>query len=468
MTDNINKQHVSIVVAGHVDSGKSSLTGRLLFDLGGINEREMKKLQDIADQLGKSSFAFAFYMDNQKEERARGITIACNTKEFYTPRYHYTIIDAPGHADFLRNFLAGSSQADVALLLVPADSGFISAIQKKGEESAIPGQTRQHSRLLNLLGVKQLIVAVNKMDSCEYSEERFNEVRDEMKRMLLQTGWTKKQIEEEIAILPTSGYHGENILKKSDKMPWWNGTTVKAGSKDEKINVTCLFEAMDQMVNLPPRKVEAPLRMPVSTVHNIRGVGDVICGRLEQGVVKPGNEVVFLPTHTSANDCSGKVFSVEMHHQVCENGASPGDNVGLCVKGLTQKPKPGDIMVLKNDTSLKECQTFTAQVQILDHPGQIKVGYTPIGFVRTSKSALRFEKINWKVGKLTGGQKVENPEFLEQNEMAEIVLRPQQHMVVETFTNCEGLGRVAILEGTVVCAIGKIISVTFAEDAKKK
>jgi elongation factor 1-alpha len=467
MTDNSNKQHVSIVVCGHVDAGKSSLTGRLLFDLGGINEREMKKLQDIADQLGKPSFGFAYYLDNQKEERARGITIACNTKEFYTNNYRYTIIDAPGHRDYVKNAISGSSQADVALLLVPADGGFISAVQKKTDDGGVPGQTRQHSRLLNLIGVKQLIVAVNKMDTCEYSEERFNEVRDEMKLLLFQTGWTKKQIEDEIVIIPTSGFHGENILKQSTKMPWWTGSSVKAGSKNEKVNVTCLFDAMDNMVNLPPRKVDAPLRMPVSTLHNIKGVGDVLCGRLEMGVVKPGDEVIFLPTHTSANPCTGKVFSVEMHHQ-SQPMAGPGDNVGLCIKGLTQKPSPGDIMILKNDTTLKTCDTFVASVQVLDHPGQIKIGYAPVGCIRTAKCALKLEKINWKMGKLTGGQKVENPDFLEQNEAAEVVFKPTRPFVAESFDKCEGLARVAIFEGNSVCMIGKITKVTFAEDATSK
>jgi elongation factor 1-alpha len=470
MTDNTKKDHVSIVVAGHVDAGKSSLTGRLLFDLGGINEREMKKLQEEADRLGKSSFAFAFYLDNNKEERARGITIACNTKEFYTDRYHYTIIDAPGHRDYVKNAVQGQAQADVGLLLVPADGGFISAVQKKGDDGSVPGQTRQHSRLLNLTGIKQLIVAVNKMDACDYSEERFNEVRDEMKRVLLQTGWKKEQIDKEIAIIPTAGFHGENILKKSDKMPWWNGVDVKAGSKDETVKVTCLFDALNNMVNLPPRNLTAPLRMPVSGVHNIKGVGDVITGFILSGRIQPGDEVVFLPSHTSSNPCTGKVFSIEMHHQQYPE-AIAGDNVGLCIKGLDKcpkKPEPGDVMVLKSDTTLKACESFVCQVQVLDHPGQIKKGYTPVGCVRTAKCALRVENINWKMGKSTGNQKVENPEFLEQNEAAEIQFKPTKPFVVETFDKCEGLARVAMFEGNSVCLIGKVTSVTFADETATK
>jgi elongation factor 1-alpha len=466
-----NKTHVSVVVAGHVDAGKSSLTGRLLFDLGGINEREMKKLQEEADRLGKSSFAFAFYMDNQKAERERGITIACNTKEFYTDNYHYTIIDAPGHRDFLKNFLGGSSQADVALLLVPADSGFISSVQKK-TDSDVPGQTRQHARLLNLLGVKQLIIAVNKMDSCDYSEERFNEVAEEMKRVLIQSGWRKDQVEKEIPFIPTSGFHGENVLKQSDKMPWWKGTSVKAGSKNENVTVTCLIDAFDKMVNLPPRNFEAPLRMPISQVLSIKGIGNVLTGRIEQGQLVPGDEVVFLPTHTASNPCTGKVFSIEMHHAQQER-AGPGDNIGINMKGLDKANMPvgGNIMIKKSDATLKPCDTFTCQVQVLDHPGQIKVGYSPVGYIRTAHCAIKLEKINWKVGKATAGQKIENPEFIEQNEAAEMVFRPTQPFVVETFDKCEGLARLAVMEGGAICMIGKILSVTFAEEtvsAKKK
>jgi elongation factor 1-alpha len=186
-----DKKHISIVICGHVDSGKSTSTGRLIFELNGISEREMEKLREEAKVLNKESFAFAFYMDRQKEERNRGVTIQCTTKEFYTDRYHYTIIDAPGHKDFIKNMLSGASQADVALLMVPADGNFTAAIAKGKHKETVQGQTRQHARLINLLGVKQLIVGVNKMDCnvANYSEERFNECRDEARNMLYKVGW---------------------------------------------------------------------------------------------------------------------------------------------------------------------------------------------------------------------------------------------------------------------------------------
>ena len=176
------KKHLSLVVCGHVDAGKSTTTGHLIFKLGGISEREMSKLQEEADRNGKSSFAFAYYMDKNKQERERGVTIDCTTKEFFTDSYHYTIVDAPGHRDYVKNMITGAGCADVALLLVPAEMGGFETAIKKGDHKSgeVQGQTRQHARLLGLLGVEQLIVGVNKMDTVDWSEKRFNEIKDEM------------------------------------------------------------------------------------------------------------------------------------------------------------------------------------------------------------------------------------------------------------------------------------------------
>ena len=471
------KQHVSIVVAGHVDAGKSSLTGRLLYDMGGIDERTMEKLKKKAEENGKPSFAFAYYLDNQKAEQERGITIACNTKEFYTERYHYTIIDAPGHRDFIKNMITGSSQADVALLLCPADGGsFIASIAKGDHKTGeVPGQTRNHARLLNLLGIKQLIVGINKMDSSvdneTYSEKRFIEISTEVKRILLQEGWKKEQIEKEIPILPLAGFHGENLLKKSEKMPWWKGVTVFDPTTKKEVKVTCLLDALNDMVNLPPRNLEGALRAPVGKViTSIKGIECVVTSRLEQGTLVKGDEVVFLPTHTASNPCVGKVFSIEMHHREHEK-AGPGDNVGVSMKGLPKAnmPHDGDIMVKKSDTEFKACESFVVQAMVLDHPGQLRVGYTPTCYVRTSHVACRLSEIRFKAGKKsTGGQKVESPEFIEKGDMCELVWKPQRPFVVDDFKSCEGLSRVAMLEGSVVCMIGKVTKVNFVDDNAKK
>jgi elongation factor 1-alpha len=238
------KQHVSIVICGHVDAGKSTTTGRLIFDLGGINEREMEKLRKEADALGKSSFAFAFYMDRQKDERERGVTIACTTKEFFTETKHYTIIDAPGHRDFIKNMITGSSQADVALLMVPADGNFVTSIAKGNLKAGeVQGQTRQHALLINLLGVKQLIVGVNKMDCdvAKYGKERYDEISNEMASMLTKVGWKKEFIAESVPMLPISGWLGDNLIKPSPNMAWWTGKEIVVPEGPNKVRRMCLF-----------------------------------------------------------------------------------------------------------------------------------------------------------------------------------------------------------------------------------
>eukprot|EP00879_Flechtneria_rotunda_P000039 GHRR01000067.1.p1 GENE.GHRR01000067.1~~GHRR01000067.1.p1 ORF type:complete len:464 (+),score=169.05 GHRR01000067.1:193-1584(+) len=457
------KEHLSIVICGHVDSGKSTTTGRLLFELGGIPERELEKLKEEAAALGKQSFAFAFYMDRQKEERERGVTIACTTKEFFTDKWHYTIIDAPGHRDFIKNMISGAAQADVCLLMVPADGNFTTAIQKGDHKAAeIQGQTRQHARLINLLGVKQLIVGVNKMDSdvAGYREERYVEIRDEMKHMLARVGWKPDFIEKSVPVVPISGWMGDNLIKKSEKMGWWKGQEVKT-LDGRTVKIETLLDALNDMVIVPERKVNAPMRVPISGAYKIKGVGDVLAGRVEQGVVKPGDEVIFLPTHTAANPCIGKVFTVEMHHKRVDK-AGPGDNVGMNIKGLDKgnMPRTGDVMILKSDPTLKPCKDFTAQIQTLDIPGEVKAGYSPIGFVRCGRSACKITKINWKVGKETGGKKLEEPHGLKANEMAEVIFEPVQPLVVDHFKSCEGLSRIAFLDGNTAVMLGKVVAVT--------
>jgi elongation factor 1-alpha len=464
------KQHVSIVICGHVDAGKSTTTGRLIFELGGIPEREMQKLRDEADRLGKGSFAFAFYMDRQKEERERGVTISCTTKEFFTETKHYTVIDAPGHRSFIKNMITGASQADVALIMIPADGNFTTAIARGNAKTGeVQGQTRQHSLLINLLGVKQIIVGINKMDSdvAGYKESRYKEIREEMHSTLIKVGWPKAFVDSSVPFMPISGWMGDNLIKKSDNMPWWTGAEVVLPNKN-KITITTLKEALEQMVMIPERSSNAIMRTPISGIYKIKGIGDVLTGRVEQGTVKPSEEVVFLPTHTASTPCQGKVFSVEMHHKVVDS-ATTGDNCGFNIKGLVKEnmPRVGDIMILKKDDTIGRAYSFTSQVRVLEHPGELKVGYCPIAFVRTGRSAVRMSGITWKIGKESGNTKVPNPTALKSNEMGEAVFEPMQPFVVDTFKNCEGLGRVAIMEGASVIMLGKVTAVDFKEKAKE-
>jgi elongation factor 1-alpha len=290
--------------------------------------------------------------------------------------------------------------------------------------------------------------------------------------VLVKVGWKKPFIEKCTPVIPISGWMGDNLITQSTKMPWWKGVDVTLKPKGGKaIHIHTLLDALNDMVQLPDRDVNKPLRMPVSGVYKIKGTGDVITGRVEQGEVKPGMSVFFMPTHSTSKSCEGQIFSVEMHHKKYEV-ANPGDNVGLNVKKLEKEnmPKVGDIMINKAqwEHACKQVDNFTAQVQVLDHPGELKRGYSPIAFVRTGRSACKITNINWKIGKETNGNKAENPPHLKANDMAEVVFSPLQPFVCEAFDKCEGLGRVAIMEGASVVMLGKAVSVEYKADDKKK
>lgn len=439
----------------------------------GISEREMEKYKAEAEAQGKGSFAFAFVMDRQKEERARGVTIACTTKEFFTPNYHYTIIDAPGHRDFIKNMITGAGQADVALLMVPADGNFTVAIQRGDhKQGEVQGQTRQHSRLLFLLGCQQLFVGVNKMDSKPagpYSQERFVEIANEMANMLQKTGWKKDFIAKSVPILPISGWMGDNLIKQSENMKWWQGKEYEALDKSI-VKVTTLHDALDLFAKLPKRECDACMRCPVSGVYKIKGVGDVITGRIEQGVLEVGRDVVFLPQNST-----GKVFTIEMHHNKLDKGMT-GHNVGINMKNIDKAnpPTTGSVIIYKDDLSLRATKTFRAQVQVLDIPNQIKVKYSPIGFVRTGRSACKIVKIIWKLGKETGNKKLEVSDseqdsvYLKTNDSAYIEFEPTSDFVCEPFAKCQGLSRIAFMDGNSAVMLGRIMDVAFKEPPSKK
>lgn len=288
-------------------------------------------------------------------------------------------------------------------------------------------------------------------------EDRYKEIANEMRHMLIRVGWKPDFVQKSVPIVPISGWMGDNLITKSTNMPWWTGVDVDIIKR--KVHVHTLLDALNDMVDVPERKADAPLRLPISGAYKIKGVGDVLAGRVEQGIVKPGDEVVFMPTHTAANPCTGKVFTVEMHHKRVDK-AGPGDNVGMNIKGLDKNnlPRTGDVMVLKSDSTMKPVKDFTAQIQTLDIPGEVKAGYSPIGFVRCGRSACRITKINWKVGKETGGKKLEEPHSLKANEMAEVVFEPCQPLVVDSFKNCEGLSRIAFLDGNTAVMLGKVVA----------
>lgn len=484
-----DKPHLGVVIVGHVDAGKSTTTGHLLFELGTMDERAKADLIQKAKEMKKESFAFAFFMDKQKEERERGVTISCTTKEFHTTNFHYTVIDAPGHKDFIKNMISGASQADVALLMVPAKKGgFEAAIQKgDGSADAQKGQTRHHAELTKLLGIQQIIVGVNKMDeaSVKYDQGRYKEIKKNMLGMLKQSGWKvkgkltdemkkagKKQGPALIPVIPISGWEGDNLIVPSTKMPWFNkkGWTATTPS-GVKTKGETLFQALDQFVEPVTRDLSKPLRCPLSGVLKM-SAGTVITGRIEQGQlekeVKTKTGVTGTPVKFYPSGLKAKVFSIEAHHRQ-QVKAIAGDNVGICIKGLPKGvfPKAGEVLTLADETpGIGKTKTFTVSVKIQDHPGKLKVGYTPLVLIRTAKAPCKVTKIHWKVTKanqkeMKSKKELDNykemdAKFVQKGDMAEIEFEPQMPMVVQSIKDCEGLGRVAVLESNSLVMIGKV------------
>jgi len=471
------KPHLGLVIVGHVDAGKSTTTGRLLFELGGMSDRDLAKLKKEAAELGKESFLFAFFMDKGKDERARGVTIQCCTREFFTDSYHYTIIDAPGHRDFIKNMISGAAQADVALLMVPSNKGGFETSIAKGnhKKGEVQGQTRQHARLCHLLGIEQVICGINKMDdkSVNWSEDRYKEIKGEVDKMLTKIGYKTKKI----PFIPMSGFNGDNLNEPSKNMPWYKGFEVKV--KKEKVKGHTLVDALEKVVRPPKRQDKKAFRMPVSGVYKIKGVGDVVTGRVEQGKITPGVNVKFYPT-----GCTGNIFSIEMHHKNVEV-AHCGDNVGLNVKKLPKEnmPHTGDVMAiddLKEDpTPPRACKEFTALVFVQDHPGKlscgkaekdkktgtmvVKGGFTPSIHIRTAKAPCQMTAINWKMGKSTSNAKVEGVPYIEAGDQAEVVFHPKMPIVVQPFDECKPLGRIAAMDSNSLIMLGKVTKVTYVD-----
>ncbi|KAJ3259653.1 translation elongation factor EF-1 alpha [Boothiomyces macroporosus] len=443
------KGHVNVVVIGHVDSGKSTTTGHLIYKCGGIDKRTIEKFEKEAADMGKGSFKYAWVLDKLKAERERGITIDIALWKFETPKYNVTVIDAPGHRDFIKNMITGTSQADCAILIIAGGVGeFEAGISKDG-------QTREHALLANTLGVKQMIIAVNKMDTNKWSEARFNEIVKELSSFVKKVGYNPKAI----PFIPISGWHGDNMLEPSTNMPWYKGWTkeTKAGTQTGKT----LLDAIDA-IDLPTRPTDKPLRLPLQDVYKIGGIGTVPVGRVETGIIKAGMVVTFAPANVTT-----EVKSVEMHHEMLEQGV-PGDNVGFNVKNVSVKDiRRGMVCSDSKNDPAKEAASFTAQVIIMNHPGQISAGYSPVLDCHTAHIACKFNELKEKLDRRSGKKVEDNPKFVKAGDAAIVELIPTKPMCVESFTEYPPLGRFAVRDMRQTVAVGVIKAVDKTEKAGK-
>lgn len=428
------KPHLNLVIMGHVDHGKSTTTGHMLYLAGAVEERIIKAFEEEAEKLGKETFKFAWVLDNLKEERERGLTIDLRFLKFETKKYYFTVIDAPGHRDFVKNMITGASQGDGAILFVSAKRGEFEAGIGAG------GQTREHAFLAFTLGVGQMVVAVNKMDdaSVNWGEERYNEIKNEVGRMLKMVGFKV----EKIPFVPTSGWTGDNLVKKSEKMAWYKGPT--------------LIDALDTF-EVPPKSMNKPLRVPVQDIYTITGVGTVPVGRVETGVLKEGDQVIFMPSNKK-----GEVKSLEMHHTRIPK-AEPGDNIGFNVRGIARADvRRGDVCghVSNVPTVAKE---FIGQIIVIYHPTAIAAGYTPVFHYHTGQVACRFTELLTKIDPRSGQVVQEKPDFLKTGDAAIVRIEPLQPIAIEKYTEFPELGRFAIRDMGTTVAAGVVKEITKEE-----
>ena len=420
-----NKPHMNLVTVGHVDHGKSTLVGRLLYDTKNFSEEDMRKLKELAKELKKETFEFAFIMDRLKEERERGVTIDIMHQKFDTTKFYFTLIDAPGHRDFVKNMITGASQADAAIVVCSAKEG-------------VQEQTKEHIFLIKVLGVGQVVVAINKMDAVGYDKAKYEATKADVEKLLKSVGYDISKVQ----FVPTAGYVGDNVAKKSDKTPWYTGPT--------------LLEALD-MFTVPVAPTDKPLRLPIQDVYTITGIGTVPVGRVETGIVKVNETIIFEPAGVK-----GEVKTIEMHHEQVQQ-AGPGDNIGFSVRGVDKNAiKRGDVAGPVNNppTVAKE---FTAQIIVLQHPNVITKGYTPVFHVHTSQIACKITEIQKKIDPKTGATLQENPDFIKTGDAAIIKCVPTKPVVIEPVKEFAPLGRFAIRDMGMTVAAGVVLSVVKAK-----
>ncbi|MCR4284835.1 MAG: translation elongation factor EF-1 subunit alpha [archaeon] len=414
------KPGMNVVFVGHVDQGKSTAVGRIFYEGGAVSEQDLKKLKDEAAKHGKAGFEFAYVMDNLKEERERGVTINLSYKKLITQNYEVTIIDAPGHKDFVKNMITGASQADAAFLVV-------------GCEDGVQPQTKEHVWLLRTMGVKNLAVLINKMDVVKYDEAKFNKAVEDVKAVIKQAGYKP----DETAFIAGSALMGDNMAKKTDKMPWYKGPTV--------------LEQMDKFP-APEKPTNLPMRMPIQDVYEINGIGTVPVGKIETGIMKIGQKVIILPGR-SGTGITGEVRSIEAHHEQLQQGEA-GDNVGINIRGVGKKDMArGDVICDAADPA-KIVEEFEAQIAVINHPTVIAKGYTPVFHVHTAQVPCQFVELKARLDPATGQVAQENPDFLKNGDVAIVRIKPIGNLVLESADKNPHMSRFAIRDAGITVAAG--------------
>jgi len=414
------KPGMNVVFVGHVDQGKSTAVGRVFFEGGAISDQEMKKFKEEAAKHGKVGFEFAYFTDNLKEERERGVTINLSYKKLLTQNYEVTIIDAPGHKDFVKNMITGASQADAAFLVV-------------GCEDGVQPQTKEHVWLLRTMGVKNLAVLINKMDVVKYDEAKYNKAVEDVKVVIKQAGYKP----DETVFIAGSALMGDNMAKKTENMSWYKGPTV--------------LEQIDKFP-APEKPTTLPMRMPIQDVYEITGIGTVPVGKIETGIMKIGQKVIVLPGR-SGTGIEGEVRSIEAHHEQLKEGEA-GDNVGINIRGVGKKDMARGDVICDATNPAKIVEEFEAQIAVINHPTVIAKGYTPVFHVHTAQVPCQFIELKAKLDPATGQVAEENPDFLKNGDVAIVKIKPVGNLVLESAEDNPNMARFAIRDAGVTVAAG--------------
>uniref|UniRef100_A0A1L8DRS6 Putative translation elongation factor ef-1 alpha/tu n=1 Tax=Nyssomyia neivai TaxID=330878 RepID=A0A1L8DRS6_9DIPT len=425
------KSHIHMVVIGHVDAGKSTLMGHLLFDLGNVPQRMMHKYEQESKKVGKSSFMYAWVLDETGEERTRGITMDVGSSRFETDTKIITLLDAPGHKDFIPNMISGATQADVALLVVDATTGEFETGFELG------GQTREHALLVRSLGVSQLGVVVNKLDTVNWSQERFDEIVGKLRVFLKQAGFK----EGDITYIPCSGLTGENLVKvPSDEklIQWYTGPTL--------VSVIDKFKT-------PERSVEKPFRMSVNDIFKGTGSGLCISGRIETGVVCLNDKVLVSPSREQ-----GQVKSIQID-EVSHSSAFAGDQVSITLSGADISNISVGHIICDMTNPVPIATRFRARIIVFNVRVPITIGFPVLLHHQSSIEPGSIVKLKAQLHKGSGEVIKKNPRCLGNNSCALVEIETTKPICVEKYSDIKELGRIMLRVGGVTIAAGLITEI---------
>nr|CAD7196559.1 unnamed protein product [Timema douglasi] len=426
------KEQLHMVVIGHVDAGKSTLMGHLLYSLGQVNKKTMHKYEQESKKLGKQSFVYAWILDETGEERSRGITMDIGLSKFETASKVVTLLDAPGHKDFIPNMITGATQADVALMVVDATRGEF----ETGFESG--GQTREHALLVRSLGVSQLGVVVNKLDTVGWSQERFQEIVSKLGAFLRQAGFR----EPDVSYVPCSGLTGQNLVcapTEDELLRWYHGP--------------CLLEVVDKFRS-PERPISKPFRLSVNDIFKGTGSGFCVSGRVETGMVHAGDKVLVQPQNEAA---IVKALTIdEMPVQV----AFAGDQVSATLSGIDMQNVSVGYILCDPVKSISVTSHFEARIVVFNITVPITKGYSVVLHHQSLVEQAVITKLVSQLHKSSGEIVKRRPRCLPKNSSAVVELHTSRPICMELYKDVKELGRLMLRIGGVTVAAGLVTKVT--------